>query len=92
MRGRRSRVDPSQRPVLLALGVSGAALSAARPMSQALFDAIPVGAALTVPAIPAPVHAAGFADAGPVGTVVSTPQVGGQTQYSVVLGGGMRSR
>ncbi|MDQ1249417.1 MAG: hypothetical protein QG597_3792 [Actinomycetota bacterium] len=89
--GRRSRVDPSQRPVLLALGVSGAALSAARPMSQALFDAIPVGAALTVPAIPGAGSPAGFADApGPVGTVVSTPQVGGQTQYSVVLGGGMQ--
>ena len=49
--GRRSRVDPSQRPVLLALGVPGEAITTARPMSRALFDAIPVGAALTVPAI-----------------------------------------
>ena len=47
--GRRSRVDPSQRPVLLALGVPGEAITTARPMSRALFDAIPVGAALTVP-------------------------------------------
>ena len=76
--GRRSRVDPSQRPVLLALGVPGEAITTARPMSRALFDAIPVGAALTVPTIARAGEPARFADApGPVGTVVSTPQVGG---------------
>ena len=89
--GRRSRVDPAQRPVLLALGVSDSAIAAARPMSQALFDAIPVGAALAVPAVPGAGAPAGFPDApGPVGTVVSTPQVGGQTTFSVVLAAGMQ--
>lgn len=84
--GRRSRVDPSQRPVLLALGVPGDAIVSARPMSRALFDAIPVGPALTVPAIPHAGERARFANApGPVGTVVSTPQVGGSAAYSVVL-------
>jgi type VII secretion protein EccB len=89
--GRRSKVDPSQRPVLLALGVPGDAITTARPMSRALFDAIPVGPALTVPAIPnagAPAH---FPNApGPVGTVVSTPQVGGANTYSVVLTDGVQ--
>jgi hypothetical protein len=80
--GRRSRVDPSQRPVLLALGVPGEAITTARPMSRALFDAIPVGAALTVPTIARAGEPARFADApGPVGTVVSTPQVGGAPTY-----------
>ena len=55
-------------------------------MSRALFDAIPVGPQLSVPTIPAAGSLARFAGApGPVGTVVSTPQVGGQTAYSVVL-------
>ena len=89
--GRRSRVDPSQRPVLLALGVPNDAISTARPMSRALFDAIPVGPALTVPAIPNAGQQARFDKApGPVGTVVSTPQVGGQPTYSVVLAGGVQ--
>ena len=89
--GRRSRVDPSQRPVLLALGVPGEAITTARPMSRALFDAIPVGAALTVPAIAHAGDPARFADApGPVGTVVSTPQVGGDPTYSVVLFNGVQ--
>ena len=88
--GHRSRVDPSQRPVLLALGVSDNNLQAARPMSQALFDAIPVGAPLAAPVIPDAGAPAAFVGApGPIGTVVSTPQVGGQTAYSVVLGAGM---
>ena len=89
--GRRSRVDVSQRPVLLALGVPGDAISAARPMSRALFDAIPVGPALTVPTIAHAGEPARFADApGPVGTVVSTPQVGGAITYSVVLSDGVQ--
>ena len=89
--GRRSRVDSAQRPVLLALGVSDSDIQAARPMSQALFDAIPVGAALKVPAIPGAGSPAGFPGApGPVGTVVSTPQIGGQTAYSVVLPDGVQ--
>lgn len=88
--GRRSKVDPTLRPVLLALGLPEAAMAAARPMSQGLFNAIPVGPALTVPVIPGAGGPAGFANApGPVGTVVSTPQVGGETTYSVVLQTGM---
>jgi type VII secretion protein EccB len=89
--GRRSKIDPSQRPVLLALGVPGDAITTARPMSRALLDAIPVGAALTVPAVPNAGAPARFPSApGPVGTVVSTPQVGGATTYSVVLADGVQ--
>ena len=89
--GRRSQVDPSQRPVLLALGVPGDALSTARPMSRALFDAIPVGPALQVPDIPNAGDPAQFPGApAPVGTVLSTPQVGGATTYSVVLSAGVQ--
>jgi type VII secretion protein EccB len=67
-------------------------LASARPMSRALFDAIPVGPALTVPTVPQAGSPAGFAGApGPVGTVVSTGQVGGQVTYSVVLPDGMQT-
>lgn len=90
--GRRSRVDPAQRPVLLALGVTADDISSARPMSRALFDAIPVGSALAVPAIPRLGEPAGFPKApGVVGTVVSTPQVGGDVTYSVVLFEGIQT-
>ncbi len=89
--GHRAKVDPTQRPVLLALGVPDEALATARPMSRGLFDAIPVGPALTVPTIPNAAAPAGFPNApGPVGTVISTPQVGGQSTYSVVLGAGVQ--
>jgi len=90
--GRRSRVDVGQRPVLLALGVPTDAVATARPMSRALFDAIPVGSALTVPVIPGAGQPAGFANApGPVGTVLVTQQVGGATTYSVVLTTGVQT-
>lgn len=89
--GRRSLINRGERAVLLALGLGEDAVSAARPMSRALFDAIPVGPELSVPVIPAAGLPARFAGApGPVGTVVSTPQVGGQTAYSVVLEDGMQ--
>lgn len=89
--GRRSLINRGARAVLLALGLGEDAVSAARPMSRALFDAIPVGPELSVPVIPAAGLTARFAGApGPVGTVVSTPQVGGQTAYSVVLADGMQ--
>jgi type VII secretion protein EccB len=90
--GRRSRLDVSQRPVLLALGVPTDAVASARPMSRPLFEAIPVGSALTVPVIPGAGGPAGFARApGPVGTVLVTPQVGGATTYSVVLSAGVQT-
>lgn len=89
--GRRSLIDRGARAVLLALGLGADALSSARPMSRALFDAIPVGPVLSVPVIAGAGSAARFADApGPVGTVASTPQVGGRTAYSVVLAEGMQ--
>lgn len=89
--GRRSLIDRGSRAVLLALGFGADALSAARPMSRALFDAIPVGPVLSVPVIPGAGSAARFGGApGPVGTVVSTPQMGGQTAYSVVLADGVQ--
>lgn len=90
--GHRSLVDARQRPVVLALGVSPEALASARPMSRALLDAIPVAPPLVVPVIPGNGGPAGFAGApGPVGTVVSTPQVQGNTAYSVVLWQGMQT-
>lgn len=90
--GRRSRVDAAQRPVLLALGVTGDDLAGARPMSQALFNAIPVAPPLAVPSVPGAGGPAQFPGApGPVGTVVSTPQVGGDSTYSVVVSTGMQT-
>ena len=90
--GRRSLVDATQRPVLLALGVTGDQLSAARPMSQALLNAIPVAPPLGVPVIPGAGGPAQFPGApGPVGMVVSTPQVGGESTYSVVVPTGMQT-
>ena len=90
--GRRSLVDAGQRPVLLALGVTAEDLAAARPMSQALLNAIPVAPPLTVPTIPGLGNPAPFPGApGPVGTVVSTPQVEGTITYSVVLLSGMQT-
>lgn len=90
--GRRSLVDRGARAVLLALGLGEDALSAPRPMSRALFEAIPVGPVLSVPVVPEAGTPARFDGApGPVGTVASTPQVGGQTAYSVVLADGMQS-
>jgi len=89
--GRRSLIDRGSRAVLLALGFGGDAVGSARPMSRALFDAIPVGPPLSVPVIEGAGSTARFAGApGPVGTVVSTPQVGGQTAYSVVLADGIQ--
>ena len=90
--GRRSLVDRDARPVLLALGVSEDELVSARPMSRALFDAIPVGPPLSLPSIPGVGSPARFADApGLIGAVVSTPQVGGRTAYSVVLADGVQT-
>lgn len=89
--GRRSLINQNARAVLLALGLGEDAVLGSRPMSRALFDAIPVGPELSVPVIPNAGAPARFAEApGPVGTVVSTPQVGGQTAYSVVLTDGVQ--
>jgi type VII secretion protein EccB len=90
-RGRRSLIDRNARPVLLALGLTEDQLTSARPMSRALSDAIPVGPALSLPAIPDAGAPARFVDApGPVGSVLSTGQVGGRTTYSVVLAEGVQ--
>ena len=89
--GRRSLINQGARAVLLALGLGEDAVSAARPMSRALFDAIPVGPRAVGAGDRGAGSPARFAGApGPVGTVVSTPQVGGQTAYSVVLADGMQ--
>ncbi len=48
--GRRSRVDLSNRPLALALGIYSTAVQPVR-MSKALFDAMPATEALTTPAI-----------------------------------------
>lgn len=50
--GRRSRIDAADRAVLLPLGLTPEQVEHARPMSQALFDALPVGPELAVPFVP----------------------------------------
>jgi type VII secretion protein EccB len=90
--GRRSRIDSMNRAVLLPLGLTPENVSQARPMSRALFDALPVGPELSVPKVPNAGKPAGFAGApGPVGTVIVTPQISGPQQYSVVLADGVET-
>jgi type VII secretion protein EccB len=61
-------------------------------MSRALYDALPVGPALSVPKVPDAGRPAGFGSApGPVGTVIVTPQISGPQQYSVVLSDGVQT-
>ena len=90
--GRRSLIDAADRSVLLPLGLAPEQVSQAPPMSRALFDALPVGAELSVPTVPDAGDPAHFADApGPIGTVFVTPQISGPQQYSVVLGDGVQT-
>ena len=90
--GRRSRIDGSNRAVLLPLGLSPENVNQAPPMSRALYDALPVGPELAVPKVPDAGKPAGFAGApGPVGTVIVTPQISGPQQYSVVLASGVQT-
>ncbi len=90
--GRRSRIDASNRAVLLPLGLAPEDVSHARPMSRALYDALPVGPELSVPKVPDAGKPAGFPGApGPVGTVIVTPQISGPQQYSVVLPDGVQT-
>jgi type VII secretion protein EccB len=90
--GRRSRIDASNRAVLLPLGLTPENVNQARPMSRALYDALPVGPELAVPKVPDAGKPAGFAGApGPVGTVIVTPQISGPQQYSVVLPEGVQT-
>jgi type VII secretion protein EccB len=89
---RRSRIDASNRAVLLPLGLTPENVNQARPMSRALFDSLPVGPELTVPKVPGAGKPAIFPGApGPVGTVIVTPQVSGPQQYSVVLVDGVQT-
>jgi len=90
--GRRSLIDAMNRSVLLPLGLTPEQVSMAKPMSRALFDALPVGPELTVPEIPSAGFPATFAGApGPVGTVIVTPQISGPQQYSLVLSDGVQT-
>jgi type VII secretion protein EccB len=90
--GRRSRIDAMNRSVLLPLGLTPEQVGMAKPMSRALFDALPVGPELTVPEIPNAGLPATFAAApGPVGTVLVTPQISGPQQYSLVLSDGVQT-
>jgi type VII secretion protein EccB len=89
---RRSRIDASNRAVLLPLGLTPENVNQARPMSRALFDSLPVGPELSVPKVPDAGKPAAFAGApGPVGTVIVTPQISGPQQYSVVLVDGVQT-
>ncbi len=90
--GRRSRIDAANRSVLLPLGLTPEQVSMAKPMSRALFDALPVGPELTVPDVPNAGAPATFQGApGPVGTVIVTPQISGPQQYSLVLADGVQT-
>src|SRR5947209_1874692 len=90
--GRRSRIDAMNRSVLLPLGLTPEQVSMAKPMSRALFDALPVGPELTVPEVPNAGSPATFAGVpGPVGTVIVTPQISGPQQYSLVLADGVQT-
>ncbi len=90
--GRRSRIDATNRSVLLPLGLTPEQVSAAKPMSRALFDALPVGPELTVPDVTDAGSPASFPGApGPVGTVIVTPQISGPQQYSLVLSDGVQT-
>jgi type VII secretion protein EccB len=90
--GRRSRIDATNRSVLLPLGLTPEQVSQARPMSRALFDALPVGPELSVPEVPNAGSPAAFPGApGPVGTVIVTPQISGPQQYSLVLADGVQT-
>jgi ESX secretion system ATPase EccB len=90
--GKRSRVDPTNRAVLLPLGLTPEQVSQARPMSRALFDALPVGPELVVPEVPNLNAPATFPGApGPVGTILVTPQISGPQQYSLVLADGVQT-
>src|SRR5262249_11776894 len=89
--GRRSRVDPANRAVLLPLGLTPEQVSQARPMSRALFDALPVGPELVVPEVPDLNAPAKFAGApGPVGTVLATPKSRGPQRFSLFWGEGVQ--
>ena len=89
---RRSRIDASNRAVLLPLGLTPENVNQARPMSRALFDSLPVGPELSVPKVPDAGKPAAFPGApGPVGTVIVTPQISGPQQYSVVLADGVQT-
>jgi type VII secretion protein EccB len=90
--GRRSKIDATNRSVLLPLGLTPEQVSQARPMSHALYDALPVGPELVVPEVPNAGAPATFAAApGPVGTVLVTPQISGPQQYSLVLTDGVET-
>lgn len=90
--GRRSRIDATNRSVLLPLGLTPEQVSMAKPMSRALYDALPVGPELTVPDVQNAGSPASFPGApGPVGTVIVTPQISGPQQYSLVLADGVQT-
>jgi len=90
--GRRSRIDAANRAVLLPLGLTPEQVNRARPMSRALYDALPVGPELSVPKVPDAGSPAAFPNApAPVGSVLVTPQVSGPQQYSVVLADGVQT-
>lgn len=90
--GRRSLIDAVDRSVLTPLGITPEQVSQAKPMSRALFDALPEGPGLSVPEVPEAGSPAHFAGApAPVGTVFVTPQISGPQQYSILLADGVQT-
>ena len=68
--GRRSRIDLTDHAVASALGLDAQDRVTPRPIAAGLFNAIPEGLPLTVPAIPEAGNPASFSVPAPIGAVV----------------------
>lgn len=90
--GAKSAIDVGNRVVLSALGVDGEAVSAARRLSDAVADAIPLGLPLVEPVVPE------FGEQSPwslgagsrIGSVVQAEQPGAGPSFFVVLRDGVQ--
>jgi type VII secretion protein EccB len=89
--GKRSKVDLADRPVTDALGIGGDP-SAARAVAPGLFNAIPEGPALTVPAIPGvgELPAYPLPVGAPVGSVVAAFDADNTLRHYAVLADGLQ--
>ena len=85
--GRRHRVDPDDRPALVAFGLTG---TAPRPASAALVDAVAEGAPLRTPRVPGVGGPAPDGVPGRVGDVLVGGVDAAAPRYWVVLGGGLQ--
>ncbi|MFN8067781.1 MAG: type VII secretion protein EccB [Mycolicibacterium insubricum] len=87
--GRRSAIDVNDRAVTGALGW-GNQPAQSRPISSALFNAVPEGPALRAPAIAGAGTPAGYPVGAPVGSVVAAYGSGDALDYYAVLNDGLQ--